>query len=49
MQQKISFKLLPAEASDESIIKKRIASTCGKKEKSYYRLSPAEKINRCQG
>jgi uncharacterized protein len=32
MQQKISFKLLPAEASDESIIKKRIASTCGKKE-----------------
>jgi uncharacterized protein len=34
MQQKISFKLLPSEAIDESIIKKYIASTCGKKEKS---------------
>ncbi|MGG9960349.1 NAD(P)/FAD-dependent oxidoreductase [Ferruginibacter sp. SUN106] len=32
MQQKISFKLLPAEAADESIIKKRIAGACGKKE-----------------
>ena len=34
MQQKISFKLLPAEAADESIIKKIIANTCGKKENS---------------
>jgi uncharacterized protein len=32
MQQKISFKLLPYEAIDESIIKKHIANTCGKKE-----------------
>ena len=32
MQQKISFKLLPAEVFDESIIKKTIAATCGKKE-----------------
>ncbi len=32
MQQKISFKLLPSEALDESIIKKYIANTCGKKE-----------------
>jgi len=32
MQQKISFKLLPAEAADETIIKKIIANTCGKKE-----------------
>lgn len=31
MQQKISFKLLPSEAMDESIIKKNIANTCGKK------------------
>jgi len=34
MQQKISFKLLPSEASDESIIKKIIASAAGKKENS---------------
>ena len=34
MQQKISFKLLPAEAADESIIKKIIGNTCGKKENS---------------
>lgn len=34
MQQKISFKLLPSEAMDESIIKKIIANTCGKKENS---------------
>ncbi len=34
MQQKISFKLLPAEAADEAIIKKNIANTCGKKENS---------------
>ena len=34
MQQKISFKLLPSEASDESVIKKMIAGTCGKKENS---------------
>ncbi len=34
MQQKISFKLLPSEASDESIIKKIIANTSGKKETS---------------
>ena len=34
MQQKISFKLLPSEAMDESIIKKYIASTAGKKESS---------------
>jgi uncharacterized protein len=32
MQQKISFKLLPSEALDDSIIKKYIANTCGKKE-----------------
>ncbi len=32
MQQKISFKLLPAEAMDEAIIKKIIANTLGKKE-----------------
>ena len=32
MQQKISFKLLPSEALDESIIKKIIARTSGKKE-----------------
>ena len=32
MQQKISFKLLPSEAADETIIKKIIAGTCGKKE-----------------
>jgi uncharacterized protein len=32
MQQKISFKLLPSEALDESIIKKYIANTTGKKE-----------------
>ncbi len=32
MQQKISFKLLPAEASDETAIKKMIAHSCGKKE-----------------
>jgi uncharacterized FAD-dependent dehydrogenase len=32
MQQKISFKLLPSEASDESIIKKIIANTTGQKE-----------------
>ena len=32
MQQKISFKLLPPEAMDESIIKKIIANTTGKKE-----------------
>ncbi|MGF2412130.1 NAD(P)/FAD-dependent oxidoreductase [Ferruginibacter sp.] len=32
MQQKISFKLLPSEASDESIIKKIIAQTSGKKQ-----------------
>lgn len=32
MQEKISFKLLPSEAMDESIIKKYIANTCGKKE-----------------
>lgn len=31
MQQKISFKLLPSEAADESIIKKIIANTSGKK------------------
>ena len=34
MQQKISFKLLPSEAMDESIIKKYIAGTAGKKESS---------------
>jgi uncharacterized FAD-dependent dehydrogenase len=34
MQQKISFKLLPSEAMDESIIKKNIANTCGKKANS---------------
>jgi uncharacterized protein len=34
MQQKISFKLLPSEAMDDFIIKKYIASTCGKKENS---------------
>jgi uncharacterized protein len=34
MQQKISFKLLPSEAVDESIIKKYIAGTAGKKERS---------------
>ena len=34
MQQKISFKLLPSEAMDESIIKKYIAGTAGKKENS---------------
>ena len=34
MQQKISFKLLPSEASDESIIKKIIAGAAGKKENS---------------
>ncbi len=34
MQQKISFKLLPSEAQDESAIKKIIANTCGKKENS---------------
>jgi uncharacterized FAD-dependent dehydrogenase len=32
MQQKISFKLLPSEASDDAVIKKIIANTCGKKE-----------------
>jgi uncharacterized FAD-dependent dehydrogenase len=32
MQQKISFKLLPAEASDKTVIKKIIAHTCGKHE-----------------
>jgi uncharacterized protein len=34
MQQKISLKLLPSEAMDESIIKKVIANTIGKKEAS---------------
>jgi uncharacterized protein len=34
MQQKISLKLLPSEALDESIIKKYIATTTGKKESS---------------
>lgn len=34
MQQKISFKLLPAEAADEISIKKCIAQTLGKKESS---------------
>jgi len=34
MQQKISFKLLPSEAQDESAIKKIIANTTGKKENS---------------
>ena len=34
MQQKISLKLLPSEAADETIIKKLIANTSGKKESS---------------
>jgi uncharacterized protein len=34
MQQQISLKLLPSEARNESIIKKYIANTCGKKENS---------------
>ncbi len=34
MQQKISFKLLPGEATDDAVIKKVIAATSGKKEHS---------------
>jgi uncharacterized FAD-dependent dehydrogenase len=34
MQQKISFKLLPSEAADDTVIKKIIAHTSGKKENS---------------
>ena len=32
MQQKISFKLLPAEAEDDNVVKKIIAHSSGKKE-----------------
>ena len=44
MQQKISFKLLPAEAADESIIKKIIAHTSGKMRKNRIRVLAGDRV-----
>ena len=38
MQQKISLKLLPSEAADESAVKKLIANTYGQKDSTPFRV-----------